>query len=49
MADEMKRRGVLMVSGEQLGMPTFFRIGFGSHPEQLAEALERIDAWLHEN
>ena len=49
MIDEMKRRGVLMVSGEQMGMPTFFRVGFGSHPEQLAEALGRIDAWLHEN
>ena len=38
-----------MVSGEQMGMPTFFRVGFGSHPEQLAEALQRIDGWLHHN
>jgi aspartate/methionine/tyrosine aminotransferase len=49
MMDEMKKRGVLMVSGEQLGMPTYFRVGFGSHPEQLTEALGRIDSWLHEN
>lgn len=49
MLDDMKKRGVLMVSGEQMGMPTFFRVGFGSHPEQLAEALERIDSWLHQN
>jgi DNA-binding transcriptional MocR family regulator len=49
MLDDMKKRGVLMVSGEQMGMTTFFRVGFGSHPEQLAEALERIDSWLHQN
>jgi aspartate/methionine/tyrosine aminotransferase len=49
MMEEMKKRGVLMVSGEQMGMPTFFRVGFGSHPEQLAEALQRIDGWLHQN
>lgn len=49
MLDEMKKRGVLMVSGDQMGMPTYFRIGFGSHPEQLDAALVRLDDWLHEN
>ncbi len=38
----MKKRGVLMVSGDQMGMPTYFRIGFGSHTDQLEAALVRL-------
>ena len=35
-------RGVLVVPGDHFGMDGFLRIGFGSHPEHLVGALERI-------
>ncbi len=50
MAVELKaKKSVLMVSGEQFGMPSFLRFGFGSHADQLQAALGRIDEWLREN
>jgi aspartate/methionine/tyrosine aminotransferase len=35
-------RGVLVVPGQHFGMDGYLRIGFGSHPEHLVGALERI-------
>ncbi len=50
MTEELRaKKNVLMVPGEQFGLPSYLRFGFGSHPEQLQEALGRIDEWLREN
>ncbi|HXN73209.1 MAG TPA: aminotransferase class I/II-fold pyridoxal phosphate-dependent enzyme [Candidatus Acidoferrales bacterium] len=50
MAEELReRKGVLLVAGEQLGMDSFVRFGFGGDPEHLQKALGRIDEWLQEN
>jgi aspartate/methionine/tyrosine aminotransferase len=35
-------RGVLVVPGDHFGMDGYLRVGFGSHPEHLVGALERI-------
>jgi aspartate/methionine/tyrosine aminotransferase len=50
MAEELReKKGVLLVSGEQLGMESFVRFGFGGEPGHLQKALARIDQWLQEN
>lgn len=50
MTQELKaHKSVLIVSGEQFGMPSFLRFGFGSHAEPLQLALGRMDDWLREN
>jgi aspartate/methionine/tyrosine aminotransferase len=50
MAEELReKKGVLLVAGEQLGMESFVRFGFGDDPEHLQKALARVDEWLHEN
>lgn len=50
MAEELReKKGVLLVAGEQLGMESFVRFGFGGDPGHLQKALGRIDEWLQEN
>ncbi|HEX2775825.1 MAG TPA: aminotransferase class I/II-fold pyridoxal phosphate-dependent enzyme, partial [Candidatus Acidoferrales bacterium] len=50
MAEELReKKNVLLVAGEQLGMPSFVRFGFGGDAEHLQKALGRIDEWLQEN
>ncbi len=44
-----EKKGVLLVAGEQLGMESFVRFGFGGDSQHLQKALVRIDEWLHEN
>jgi hypothetical protein len=44
-----QKKSVLLVAGEQLGMESFVRFGFGGDPENLRNALARIDEWLQEN
>ncbi len=47
MAEELRaRHGVLLVPGEQLGMPSYFRIGYGGDAAVLERALVRVDAVL---
>jgi aspartate/methionine/tyrosine aminotransferase len=49
MAEELRvKKGVLIVPGEQLGMESHVRFGFGGSPEQLYKALARISEWLAE-
>ncbi|MFZ3216377.1 MAG: aminotransferase class I/II-fold pyridoxal phosphate-dependent enzyme [Candidatus Acidiferrales bacterium] len=49
MAEELRmQKSVLLVAGEQVGMESFVRFGFGGDPEHLAKALARIDEWLGE-
>jgi hypothetical protein len=40
------RKNLLIVPGEQLGMPGYLRIGFGGHAEKLRQALVRLDELL---
>jgi aspartate/methionine/tyrosine aminotransferase len=48
-ADELrKRKSVLLVPGEQLGMDSHLRIGFGGELEDLRRALGRVDEYLTE-
>jgi aspartate/methionine/tyrosine aminotransferase len=48
-AEELrKRKGVLIVPGEQLGMKSYLRIGFGGNSADLCGALERVDEMLGE-
>lgn len=42
----LEKSGVLVVPGEQFGMRSHLRIGFGGDPEQLTIALERIGEWV---
>ncbi len=50
MAEQLReKKSVLLVAGEQLGMESFVRFGFGGDPEHLQKALARIDEWLQEN
>jgi len=42
------KKNVLIVPGEQLGMNSFVRFGFGGDPAQLQAALDRIGDWLKE-
>jgi aspartate/methionine/tyrosine aminotransferase len=49
MAEELRaKKGVLIVPGEQLGMPGFVRFGYGGEAEVLRRALERIAEWVEE-
>jgi aspartate/methionine/tyrosine aminotransferase len=49
MAEELRaKKGVLIVPGEQLGMESHIRIGFGGSQEILHQALARISEWIEE-
>jgi aspartate/methionine/tyrosine aminotransferase len=49
MAEELRvKKSVLLVPGEQLGMQSFVRFGFGGDAEHLRKALARIEEWLGE-
>ncbi len=49
MAEELRvKKSVLIVAGEQLGMDSFVRFGFGGDPEHLQKALARISDWMSE-
>jgi aspartate/methionine/tyrosine aminotransferase len=43
------QKSVLLVAGEQMGMESFVRFGFGGDAEHLQKALLRIDEYLGEN
>jgi aspartate/methionine/tyrosine aminotransferase len=50
MAEQLRTtKSVLLVAGEQLGMESFVRFGFGGDAGHLQKALMRIDEWLQEN
>jgi len=50
MAEQLReKKSVLLVAGEQLGMESFVRFGFGGDPENLRRALVRIDEWVEES
>ena len=50
MAEQLReKKSVLLVAGEQLGMESFLRFGFGGDAEHLQKALARVDEWLREN
>ena len=50
MAEDLRvQKGVLLVAGEQMGMESFVRIGFGGDRDHLLEALGRIDEYLGES
>jgi aspartate/methionine/tyrosine aminotransferase len=50
MAEQLReKKSVLLVAGEQLGMESFVRFGFGGDTEHLQKALARVDEWLQEN
>jgi aspartate/methionine/tyrosine aminotransferase len=50
MAEQLReKKSVLLVAGEQLGMESFVRFGFGGNTEHLQRALVRVDEWLQEN
>jgi hypothetical protein len=42
------KKSVLIVAGEQMGMDSFVRFGFGGDPEHLEKALARILDWMKE-
>jgi aspartate/methionine/tyrosine aminotransferase len=44
-----EKKSVLLVAGEQLGMESFVRFGFGGDREYLRKALVRIEEWLEES
>jgi aspartate/methionine/tyrosine aminotransferase len=49
MAEELRaKKGVLLVPGEQLGMNSYLRLGFGGDSENLQKALGRIAQWVEE-
>ncbi len=49
MAEQLReKKSVLLVAGEQLGMESFVRFGFGGDTEHLQKALVRVDEWLQE-
>jgi aspartate/methionine/tyrosine aminotransferase len=49
MAEELRaQKSVLLVAGEQMGMESFVRFGFGGDSEHLQKALGRIDEYLQE-
>jgi aspartate/methionine/tyrosine aminotransferase len=43
-----KQKEVLVVPGEQLGMDSYLRLGFGGNPESLQKALGRVAEWIEE-
>jgi aspartate/methionine/tyrosine aminotransferase len=50
MAEDLRvQKSVLLVAGEQMGMESFVRFGFGGDAEHLQKALPRIDEYLGEN
>jgi aspartate/methionine/tyrosine aminotransferase len=50
MAKQLReKKSVLLVAGEQLGMESFVRFGFGGETKQLQKALARVEEWLQEN
>ncbi len=50
MAEQLReKKSVLLVAGEQLGMESFVRFGFGDDTKHLEKALARVDEWLQEN
>jgi len=50
MAEQLReKKSVLLVAGEQLGMESFVRFGFGGDTQHLQKALARVDEWLQEN
>jgi len=50
MAEQLReKKSVLLVAGEQLGMESFVRFGFGGDTAHLQKALARVDEWLREN
>jgi aspartate/methionine/tyrosine aminotransferase len=50
MAEQLReKKSVLLVAGEQLGMESFVRFGFGGDTEHLQKALARVDEWLREH
>ncbi len=50
MAEELRvKKSVLIVPGEQLGIKSFVRFGFGGDAPHLQKALARIDDWLDES
>ncbi len=49
MAEELRvKKSVLIVAGEQTGMNSFVRFGFGGDPAHLQKALSRIAEWISE-
>jgi aspartate/methionine/tyrosine aminotransferase len=49
MAEDLRvQKSVLVVPGEQLGVESFLRLGFGGDLKQLQQALGRIDEYLAE-
>jgi aspartate/methionine/tyrosine aminotransferase len=49
MAERLRvEKGVLVVPGEQLGMDSYLRLGFGGDAEILLKALGRIAEWVEE-
>jgi aspartate/methionine/tyrosine aminotransferase len=50
LAEDLRvQKGVLLVAGEQMGMESFVRVGFGGDLDQLLKALARIDEHLGRN
>jgi aspartate/methionine/tyrosine aminotransferase len=50
LAEDLRvQKGVLLVAGEQMGMESFVRFGFGGDPAHLQRALARIDEYLGES
>jgi aspartate/methionine/tyrosine aminotransferase len=50
MAEALRvKKSVLIVPGEQMGMDSFVRFGFGGDPEHLQKALARIADWMSES
>ena len=50
MAEALRvKKSVLIVPGEQTGMDSFVRFGFGGDPEHLQKALARIADWIGES
>jgi aspartate/methionine/tyrosine aminotransferase len=49
MAEELLlKKNVLIVPGEQLGMDSHVRFGYGGDPEHLQRALARVAEWIEE-
>ena len=49
MAEELRvKKSVLLVAGEQMGMNSFVRFGFGGDPAHLQNALSRISDWMQD-
>ncbi|MGH9744671.1 MAG: aminotransferase class I/II-fold pyridoxal phosphate-dependent enzyme [Candidatus Acidiferrales bacterium] len=49
MAEALRvKKSVLIVPGEQMGMNSFVRFGFGGDPQHLQQALARIADWMRE-